>query len=147
MAKMYGTYSCGHDGQINITGKMKDREWKAKKYFERMCPECYKKEIEKRSMESCVFSMEMNLPVLEGTEKQEKWADSIRTDIFKDILSMTSYYFYDKTDNKKVELNADGLNTILSFLATEKSAKVWIENRNTNAMIQYAWRHMKKRGD
>jgi len=144
MAKIYGKYSCGCDGCVNVTGHMKDREWKVKKHFERMCPDCYKKYIEKKSMESCVFSMENSLPVLEGTEKQEKWADSIRADIFKDILSMTGYKFYDKINSKKVELSADGLNNILSFLSKEKSAKFWIENRTTDAMIKYAWRYMRK---
>ena len=43
MAWYYGTYSCGHEGRVNIIGPTKDRQWKADRHFGHMCPECYVK--------------------------------------------------------------------------------------------------------
>lgn len=93
MAKMYGAYSCGHEGYINITGSIKDREWKKKRAFNSLCPECYKNKIENKNKESCAFSSEMNLPHLEGSEGQEIWAETIRMNIFKDIHSIKNIHF------------------------------------------------------
>lgn len=36
--KFYGTYSCGHDGEIQIYGPTKDREWKAEYEFDQAMP-------------------------------------------------------------------------------------------------------------
>ena len=41
-----GTFSCGHEGKVNIIGKAKDREWKIERAFSNMCPDCYKKWLE-----------------------------------------------------------------------------------------------------
>ena len=30
-----GTFSCGHEGKVNIIGKAKDREWKIERKFSR----------------------------------------------------------------------------------------------------------------
>lgn len=143
MAKIYGTYSCGCEGCVNITGSMKDREWKAKKFFEHMCPKCRQKKIQKNNMDSCVFSCEMNLPALEGSEKQEAWAETIRMNIFNDILSRTRYKLY-VVETNTIELIASDLSNILSFLSKETSAKIWIENRTTDGMIKYALKYMRK---
>lgn len=43
MAWYHGTYSCGHEGRINLIGPTKDREWKKEREFSGLCPECYKK--------------------------------------------------------------------------------------------------------
>lgn len=46
MAWYHGTYSCGHEGRINLIGPTKDREWKKEREFSGLCPECYKKKLE-----------------------------------------------------------------------------------------------------
>ena len=43
MAWYNGTFSCGHEGRVNVIGKIKDREWKTERKFSNMCPDCYKK--------------------------------------------------------------------------------------------------------
>lgn len=39
-----GTFSCGHEGKVNIIGKAKDREWKIERAFSnrsnRKCAYC-----------------------------------------------------------------------------------------------------------
>lgn len=46
MAWYNGTFSCGHEGWVNIIGKMSERQWKIDKYFSGVCEECKKKERE-----------------------------------------------------------------------------------------------------
>ena len=43
MAWYNGTFSCGHEGRVNIIGKMSERQWKIDKYFSGVCEECKKR--------------------------------------------------------------------------------------------------------
>lgn len=80
MAWYYGTYACGHEGRVNVIGPTKDREWKVNHHFEKLCPECYEKwqqeERERKSIEAQKETETLELPELEGTEKQVSWARS-----------------------------------------------------------------------
>ena len=40
MAKYGGTYTCGHEGNVQIYGPMKNREWLRERHFDRPCEEC-----------------------------------------------------------------------------------------------------------
>ena len=55
MAWYNGTFSCGHEGRVNVIGKIKDRQWKIDRAFNDMCPECYQKwlqeEYERKNQE------------------------------------------------------------------------------------------------
>ena len=51
MAKYEGTYACGHDGVVNVIGKMRDRQRKIDYAFSHLCPQCEKKEREKQIVE------------------------------------------------------------------------------------------------
>ena len=42
MAKYEGTYACGHDGVVNVIGKMSERQRKADYAFSHLCPKCAK---------------------------------------------------------------------------------------------------------
>lgn len=46
MAWYYGTYSCGHEGRVNVVGKMSERQWKIDRHFEGICENCKAKQIE-----------------------------------------------------------------------------------------------------
>ena len=37
MAWYYGTYSCGHEGRVNVVGKMSERQWKIDIHIEGIC--------------------------------------------------------------------------------------------------------------
>ncbi|WP_302013937.1 hypothetical protein [uncultured Akkermansia sp.] len=39
------TYSCGHEGVVSLFGKGSDREYQLKRYGQRVCPDCYKKQL------------------------------------------------------------------------------------------------------
>lgn len=87
MAWYYGTFSCGHEGRVNIIGPGKDREWKKERAFGELCPECYKKWLEeerrKANLEAAEKSSEMELPELIGTEKQVAWANTLRMEVIE----------------------------------------------------------------
>lgn len=38
MAKYEGTYACGHDGVVNVIGKMSERQRKVDYAFSHLCP-------------------------------------------------------------------------------------------------------------
>ena len=45
MAWYYGTYSCGHEGRVNVIGKVSKRQWKVDMHFSSLCKECQAKKI------------------------------------------------------------------------------------------------------
>lgn len=45
MAKYSGTFSCGHDGRVDVIGPTKNRQWIVDRKFEGLCPECYEKHL------------------------------------------------------------------------------------------------------
>lgn len=89
MAWYYGTYSCGHEGRVNIIGPHKDREWKKENAFSKMCPDCYqdhlKKQRELEKIEAEEKAKELGLPELQGTPKQVAWANTIRQNILTSL--------------------------------------------------------------
>ena len=74
--KAHITYSCGHEGVVEVFGGMKAQEAKIHWFeTEGLCPECYKKHLEEVMQ---AFEAEHNLPELKGSEKQISWARKIR---------------------------------------------------------------------
>lgn len=103
MGKYNITYSCGHEGRIDLYGKTADRERKVE-YLEKYgdCPECYKK---KKELEINNFEKENNLPSITGvSEKQIKYAQKIRYGWAKSELSFIKEFrdFY-PTCGKSIE--------------------------------------------
>jgi len=101
MAWYYGTFSCGCEGRVNIIGPVKNRQWIADKKFENLCEECYKKafleKLEKEKKEATEKAKEMELPELQGTEKQVPWANTIRQKFIEKIEN--KYIYFDKEDD------------------------------------------------
>lgn len=90
--KYYVTFSCGHEGEVNLYGKAAERDRRIAWYEEEgICPDCYRKmkEEERRKADEGLaayadkIEAEWNLPELEGTEKQVAWARKIRARYFK----------------------------------------------------------------
>ena len=103
--------SCGHTVTVNLYGKTEERERRIawlEKYG--LCYECEKEQEENARNR---FEAEHDLPDLEGSEKQVKWARSIRekfiTEIEKiptnneegeELKAMMVKYFADRTDSR-----------------------------------------------
>jgi len=114
MVWYHGTFKCGHEGRVNITGPMKYRPWKVEKAFNGYCPKCAEKnrqkEIEEINKKTAQKSKEMGLPELHGTPKQIAWANSLRLNLidkFEEFASRKKYSQEVKNATK------DGLDYIL----------------------------------
>ena len=92
--KYYITFSCGHEGEVNLYGKAAERDHRIAWYEkEGICPDCYRKmkeEERKQADEELAayadkIETEWNLPELEGTEKQVAWARKIRAGAIKNF--------------------------------------------------------------
>lgn len=108
MAKYEVTHSCGHTETHQLFGKVKDREWRISKMEGELCTACFraKQEAEAKELEA-----ELELPELEGSEKQVKWATSIRGNLIKIAKS-------------------EGEEEAISIIARVTSAKFFIEHRD-----------------
>ena len=106
MAWYNGTFSCGHEGRVNVIGKIKDRQWKIDRAFNNMCPECYQKwlqeEHERKNKEALEEAKEMDLPELTGTEKQVAWANTLRKN-FIDTVEKRIENLKEKSKPKKAK--------------------------------------------
>ena len=100
--KYYVTFSCGHEGEVNLYGKAAERDRRIAWYEkEGICPDCYRKmkEDERKQADEELaayaekIETEWSLPVLEGTEKQVSWARKIRANYFKKLGSKDSMLF------------------------------------------------------
>lgn len=148
MAWYEGTYSCGHEGKTNIVGPTKDRQWKADRHFEGLCPECYEKarqeRIEKENADAKEKSAEMELPELTGTEKQVAWANTLRLKAIEECKKLIEYADENAELMKKrfetpekynqwligfAEEKEKRISAIDYALEIHKDARFWIDNR------------------
>lgn len=127
MAWYEGTYSCGHEGRVNIIGPQKDRPWKIEHEFQKLCPDCYKKERAEKAKAAEEESKEMELPELSGSEKQVAWANTIRIDFIKFVEAKIEEARNCETysDEKKDEI----LCALDHCTRTHTEARYWIDNR------------------
>ncbi len=128
MAWYYGTYSCGHEGRTQVYGPVKNRQWIADRRFEGLCPECYQKhleeEMERKNKEAAEKAKEMELPELQGTEKQVVWANTIRQQLIEKFNNEI-----DGLDDKSLKME---LFKILDYMLQNKTNASWyINNRYT----------------
>lgn len=149
MAWYYGTFSCGHEGRVNLIGPTKTREWRAERRFEGLCPECYKKHLEeereKENQKAVEESKEMELPELTGSEKQVAWANTLRLrfierfeDEFKNLNKKEIHFIVERIlsnrddfSKKEIKDMLEKIDDILEYILTTKTkAKYFIDNRD-----------------
>lgn len=148
MAQYNGTFACGHEGTVNVIGPQKDRVWKIEKRFSGLCPECYEKQraidLERKQKEAAEKAKEMELPELEGSEKQVAWANQIRNkfiDNFQDLtkkeIRKTLVLLYDLTmeEANKIAKKVDEIQDEL--MNTKTSSSYFIDNRNDFWKVVY----------
>lgn len=123
------TFSCGHEGTIEVFGKAEEREQKIK-YFEEygMCSDCYKAE---KQAEEKSFAVKYELPELKGSGKQISWANKIRKEKIEAFES-------EKPAIRKGagDAFADFLDGFTEHYYKNTSASWWIDHRE--------WRIFKK---
>jgi len=133
MAKYSVTYSCGHEGIVNIIGPHKDREWKRQREESKMCPDCWKKyleeERERKNREAAEKAAEMELPELTGSPKQVAWANTLRQEFIEKFDEATDDDFEYVCDY--MELEKDDILKIKHYILENKTeARFWIDHRD-----------------
>lgn len=140
MAWYYGTYSCGHEGRVNLIGPTKDREWKKEKHFSGLCPECYKKALEqKRQSEDAAAEKaaeEMELPELSGSPKQKAWANTIRVNTIEKLAEGIRNFRNSGKEKSRIFVDRDfvfitvaDMDKMMDILIQKTEAKFWIDHR------------------
>lgn len=117
MAKYTITYKCGHTEEMQLFGKMADRDRKIAWYAEQDCPEC-------KAAAARAAAKERGLVELEGTAKQIVWAEQIR-DKFLELSEQIKKQLETKAEDPRVlELFA-----VLDDAKSNSKASFWIDNR------------------
>lgn len=144
MAKYNVTFNCGHEGRVDLIGKVKDRENK-KEWYENhgLCPECYEAEKQRKfdeaNAKAVAEAAEYGLPELTGTEKQVAWANTLRLNWITEAEKWIAYSesrlersHFKNHPEKAAELKkaiAGMKKAIEPRLSSETSARFWIDNR------------------
>ena len=153
MAKYTVTYTCGHEGVVNLMGKSEDRDRKLAYLQTELCPACQKAEAfashEEANTQAADYSRENNLPELTGSVKQVAWAHTIRKSMIESVEGavnpsklMGDALYYVNMYRKQKQLSAvtdrawlekkyeEGKAAFQTHLKTETSAKYFIDARN-----------------
>lgn len=121
MAKYDITFSCGHNGTVELFGKDKDRQWRLERYRDfGICDECLKKSRDEENARMLEEAREMELPELLGTEKQIPWAITIRQHFIE--LLRNKQFYNDSVKEKTMDL-------FQNILETKIKANWWIDKR------------------
>lgn len=125
MAKYTVTHICGHEREYQIYGKHTERDRKIAWLAGQECPACRRKAVEEAAKEA---TKGMELPELEGSEKQVKWANTIRGQFINAIRT------YNKTcafgaGNPRIDVDK-----ALSIIASVKTARDFIDNRDMDVI-------------
>lgn len=138
MAWYYGTFSCGHEGRVNIIGPTKDRQWKADRQFEKMCRECWEKHLEeerqKANEKAAKLAKEMELPELFGSERQIAWANTIRQNLIEAFGRVAeSIEALEELDEwYDIKVTKEDVITIRDYILENKTdSRYYIDNRDT----------------
>lgn len=134
MAWYYGTFSCEHEGRVNITGPVKNRQWIADRKFEGLCPKCYEKHLEEERIKAneaaAEKAKEMELPELQGTEKQVAWANTLRQKMIDEINE--GIKLHEDINKPKI---AENYRIALDYMINNKTtAKYYIDNRDESIL-------------
>ena len=122
MAKYSITFKCGHDEEIQLTGKVSDREEKIAWMEEnRVCADCYRAEQDTKHQATNEQAKESNkeMATLEGSDKQVAWAETIRAEKINEFKSL------DFGSNKSIQ------DAVVKFYEAITLAKFWIENKDS----------------
>lgn len=151
MAWYYGKFSCGCESRVQIYGKTSERQRKADWIFENCkCEDCKRKDYEEKKEKEYQKAIENSkeLPELVGTEKQVKWALTLRNRFIekynKGLEDFDDRCFLVKKENKekikevikKLDTTDETkifLKTFINYFTSNKNkASFWIDNRFSN---------------
>ncbi len=135
--KFYGTFKCGHEGEVYTGGYSEEYRQEAAddKFHHELCPHCQQKKIEeereKEREEARKTSSELNLPELQGSEKQINWALSIRNRAVEELKPSMDYAEKILKENPSNDLAKAYLGMAKDLINNPKSS-TWIDYRQHN---------------
>lgn len=113
------TFSCGHTGTVQIFGTAAEREKKIAWYENyAFCPDCYEKARQEEVATAAKQAKADGLPALTGSEKQIRWAESIRKEKMAAAREWLSRYPGEQADK------------CLAWYGSHASASWWIDHRD-----------------
>ncbi|MCA1947214.1 MAG: hypothetical protein LDL55_03745 [Armatimonadetes bacterium] len=118
------THSCNHTETHELVGPGAERERKLKWLASTVCSECYKAQ-KLNAAQSAAQSAGVQLPKLEGSDKQTAWAEDIRS---RWIDEMTTAFAQGATTEQ-----ARRIAVRLAALVT--TAREWIDSRGDSKAI------------
>lgn len=146
MAKYNCIYKCGHSETVQLFGKMDSRnEYLAWAAENKLCPDCYRAEIENRNARRNILSAQRaeveGLPALTGSDKQIAWANTIRDgalerwrDHSAPSADQIRAKFPSLTDAEHAEIQsfvaAISQQWITDIISAKTDSRWWIDNRN-----------------
>ena len=96
MAKYTIQHRCGHEEEVKLFGKEKERQWKIGKMEEEDCLECQNKQAAEENAEE-------GLPALEGSDKQVAWAETIRARFLRRIEEYKKTFIEEQKELSEVD--------------------------------------------
>ncbi len=144
---------CDITYRVALFGPQKDRNWKLDN-FDWTCDACreklFRERCQRESEAAAAANAETGLPVLEGSEKQIAWAESIRAEILKEakipeesdfLTAMEKLETSGRLEEAERQARLEGFDSGRNFfdcqvagvkrLMAQTSAHWWIENRST----------------
>ena len=116
-------HSCGHTVEVELFGKVSHRYEKIEWMERQLCPDCYRemkaKEREQENERAAELAKSLGFSELEGSEKQVAWANTIRQEVYENICQLETQH------------QVNGYALVVEAISLERSAKWWIDHRNT----------------
>lgn len=122
MAKYNVTCECGHEITVDLFGKSDERQRRIAYLSSNLCPECL---AAKRKEEIELKKDGINLPSLNGSEKQIIWAESIRLQMLNVLTDI-----YNRVPENGKEKAAKAIEAYKEDIFKKTSASWWIDNRD-----------------
>ena len=107
---------CGCEFRVQLYGKISKRDWMID-HCTWICDDCKEEEKNKKAEEAKKEASEMNLPDLEGSEKQIRWALTVR----KEYLERLNAVFQDYKTPAAIQKN------ILDYICSQTFSKFFID--------------------
>lgn len=125
------THKCGHTQTHDLFGPGSDRERKLKWLAGTVCSACYKAEREAETVRAAEAAG-VQLPKLEGSDKQTAWAEDIRSRWISEMTRVFAQGTNGDTDKAK------RIAVRIASLVTD--AREWIDSRGDSKAILRARR-------
>ena len=117
MSKETVTHACGHTREYQMYGPHRQREARAERMTNEICPDCVRARIRAKAESLCP-----DMPDLDGSPKQIAWAEDIRARAIPDLIELRQ-----KVEESSKPEFTDALLQIINETIYQQKAKNWID--------------------